>query len=1125
MWNPEGDIMLSCDWAQRRNAYDFLVIGSGYGGAITAARIRTANLNPKPSLAILERGREWPIGSFPETLDGVLGATRNDLNPLGLYDFLDYRDISVIKGSGLGGTSLINANVAIVPDREVFALAGWPRSIDYDELLTYYERARQVLDAGPHPRATELGKVKALDRRAQQIGTQARGLNIAVNFHINGKNPHGVEQQPCTDCGDCVTGCNFGAKNTLYMNFLPMARNAGAEIYTQTKVEWLEKLLSGGWRVHGRHYRDNGSDESFTLEAGNVILAAGSINSTEILLRSQMHGLSVSPRLGTGFSGNGDFFGLAYNGDPATDVLGYGRKQPKAGDAPPPGPTIVGVVRYNGSAPVDRRIAVEDLSFPSAYVLGAKAAFAALRGEDTVAGNEDAQRRRALQDLNLLDVYNRDGALNHTMLYLVMGQDDARGTMIFDAPWHEPDGRMRIEWDGAGRQVVFTRINEELRRHARALSANFIANPLWSVFQSGHLITAHPIGGVPIGEDCQQGAADPYGRLFSADGDVHKGLFVADGSLIPSALGVNPFLTISALAERVAERKIRELGGDAYPAPPKPVSIPVVDPVEAASWSEGQVERVFSRSDTLPIATMLNQGGPPKIDLQKGLIRNDSHWKGFFPKGHILNAMSSALFTGFRKEFHEENGRYTGITSDTDGRIRARNSIEEVRIDKPSGTLEPGRYILLRYLDFPWQGYYDVFKIINEDLLLGRVYLGEFPKGTRVVSFPMTRAYALNQMTVADHRALYASAQTPTKQDLAGLWRMDVISNANQAGGVAWLQLDLKPDGRLESKYQMMGLFEGLVIPSFARDHFQLNDFTIFHDEIRKLDDKMLIGKWVTDLPPVLSQLLGASSLGIFHSDAGGQFGFYYTLTRVAGEALPTNTLLRPLLDASLPDGLSLTFNEEMVGCYAQGAAEPPPAVDAPNTVECRFNVKITARDINEFIDGYEHEAALEGTITFGNFEGRGPVTFTIDASNSRFNYLRVKPETAVAELCYHIEFRSAEGREYVFDGRKQMQRSGGDAIPDALGDFTTLFSHVYERRAGALSHLGTAYLKFRTFEDLAAVANLAGFLRSFQVSGTSDPLLRLQAQMRFLAFTAQFLGREYDPLAADFIRRATAKP
>ena len=218
------------------------------------------------------------------------------------------------------------------------------------------------------------------------------------------------------------------------------------------------------------------------------------------------------------------------------------------------------------------------------------------------------------------------------MLYLVMGLDDARGTMNFDAPWFEPDGRMTIEWDNAGQQILFTRMNEELRRHARALSANFISNPTWSVFQTRHLITAHPLGGCPMGEDYQHGAVDEFGRVFSGDGSVHDGLFVADGSLIPSALGVNPFLTISAIAERIAERKIRDMQRRRIPEAEHRGQHGGIDPLDVIGWSEPSLERLFRRSTTLPIDKIVNKGGPPQPDIATRTVRNDGYWKGFFPQ-------------------------------------------------------------------------------------------------------------------------------------------------------------------------------------------------------------------------------------------------------------------------------------------------------------------------------------------------------------------------------------------------------------------------------------------------------------------------------------------------------------
>lgn len=1123
--------MLSKNWDHRKPLYDFIVVGSGYGGAITAARIAAANLNPKPLVCILERGREWPVGSFPDTIEGIAGEIRSDINPLGLHEFLTYRDISVWKGNGLGGTSLVNANVAIVPDAEVFDSLGWPKSLNRAELMPYYQRVRETLDANPHPNALGLPKVQALKRRADQIGREVLALDIAVNFHPDGPNKHGVPQKKCTNCGDCITGCNVGAKNTLYMNYLPMAADAGAEIFTQCKVEWVEKLTGGGWRIHGRRYRSKSRTEKFTFDAANVILSAGSINTTEILLRSEMHALSVSPRLGSGFSGNGDFFAIAYNGDYRTQVLGFGNHLNHLRASSPPGPTIVGAVRYNTGVPVDQRITVEDLSFPKGLVEGAARLFLTQPGVDTDTGDETQERARALQDSDPFAEIQADGALDHTMMYLVMGIDDARGSMVFEKTLFEPDGRMRIEWDDAGRQVVFTRINEELRRHSRALGATFIENPTWSFLNLRHLVTAHPIGGCPIGEDHIQGAVDEFGRVFAGDGSVHSGLFVADGSLLPSALGVNPFLTISALSERIAERKVREMQGEAYPAPKVSVSLSGIDPVEAAGWKEAELERLFGRAESQGIDVMLNSG-KREIDAARRTVHNDEYWKGFFPRGHILNAMSAVIFTGFKKRFFKQGKKYAGVTSDTDGRINARNSLEELNLKKQTGDLKPGRYILLRYVDPPWQGYYDVFKVINENLLIGRVYLGEYPNGIRMFTFPMTRSYGFSAMTVEDHRQLFASGTVPAKEELNGAWRMDVISNANQAGGLAWLSFDLKPDGRLESRYHLMGLMEGLVTPTFVADHFRLDDFTDFHDEIRKIDNDLFIGKYVTELPAAVAGLLPASSLGLLHveGDDRKRFGMYYLLTRAEKTDVPTTTLLRPLLETHLPDGLGMVFDEEMEGWYSPGvftsgpgrkgdleiAARIPDSGKPAGGSDCRFDLRMTVRDLNEFIDGAEHEARASGSISFEQFEGRGPVTFPVDDRRSYFNYLRINPATGEAEMRYHLEFRSDDGRAFTFEGRKYMQKddSGGPrAMREVLDDYTTLYCHVYEDGTQGRRELGTGYLKFRTFEDIFAVGNLAGFLRSFQVTGTDDPLLQLRGQARFLAFTGQFVQQEYDPV------------
>ena len=1106
--------MFTSNWADRKKSYDFVVVGSGYGGAITAARIATANLNPRPSVCILERGKErWPGNHrFPDTLDGLAEELRSDVNPDGVFELLQYRDITVWKGCGLGGTSLINANIAATPDPEVFDQGAWPRELRWEHLRPFYDLARKTIGARPDPRAWTFSKVKAMDRRAQQLGLHAVPLDLAINFDGTGLNEYGVPQRPCRACGNCTTGCNRLAKRTLYMNYLPMARNAGAAIFVQKKVKWIEHIPGGGWRVHGED-DEGGQAWPFTLDAANVVLAAGSINSPEILLRSETHGLRLSPRVGSRFSCNGDFFGLAYNSDMRTNVSGFGARELPAGmDAP--GPAIVSAIHYNGTARVGDRFQIEDLSIPSAYLAAARQTFPLLQREDSDAGDEAEEQRRIERDRRNGEDPDPDGALNHTMFYLVMAIDDARGRMVFDTS-HDPDGELRVVWDDAGRQRIYTALNEELRRHARALGASYIANPLWSFLDIRHLITAHPIGGCPIGEDYEQGAVDRFGRVFTNGGAVHEGLFVVDGSLIPSSIGVNPFLTISALAEQIAERKIRQLAGEAYPQPAQPVTGHGLDPLEVVEMEEAELERLFRNRPTLDIGTIVNSG-QRKIDVASGIIENDTCWRGFFPREHILNAMSAALFTGFRKTFQKEDGGYLGVTSDTDGRIRARNTLEEVTVGPDSGDLEPGRYLLLRYTDPPWQGFYDLLKVVQNDLVIGRVYLGAFPNGVRLFTFAMTRVYRLSQMTAEDHRELYKLGAAPSPAELAGAWRMDVLSNANQMRSLAFLTFDLKPDGRLESRYQVAGLLEGLITPKFLKDHFELSDFTPFHDEIRKLGSDSLVGKYVTELPESLGPLAPEGSLGLLHFEEGGRFGFYYLLTRADQNRAPVNTILRPFLDVHLPDGLGMTFDEEMVGWYAPGQGDPQ-AEKPAGGVDCSFRLHMTVRDLNEFIEGRAHEARAKGDIRFGGFDGHGPAAYEVDEKRSWFNYLTVNPQSGEAEMRYYLQFATGTGKRFLFDGRKYMQKdrpAGQDAAREVLDDYTTLYARVYDVNAQEPKQVGTAYLKFRTFEDIAAAGSLLNFLASFQVTGTDDPLLRSQGLLRFLAFTAQFIEQEYDPLA-----------
>ena len=538
---------LETPWTQRHERYDVLVIGSGYGGAITAARL---SAQPDRTVAVLERGQQWPVGSFPDTPAAAASALRlPGINPSGLFELCGSRDMTVLQGCGLGGTSLINGNVAIAPDADVFDDPRWPAELTLETLQPYYDAARQMLGVAPHPNARQFTKYQTLQQRARAAGRNAEPVPIAVNFAARGPNAQGVMQSACIDCGDCMTGCNVGAKNTVAMNYLPLAASNGADIFTNVEIQYLQRGGSLGWRAEGVRHLPFGQTEPVDIEAATIVLAAGSLGSTGILLRSRERGLSSSPRLGDGFNGNGDFIAIAYNGDEPQDTLGFGNRSNSPLRPNAPGPAVIGAVRYDPTGAANQRFLVEDLAFPSAMLASLLQLAPLAPGEDTDTGDEAAEFGRALLGRPSRP-FDSNNALAHSLPLIVMGRDTIRGRIILSE-----DNAATVDWPSENNRVPSVEIiNAELREYAALLGAIYLSNPLWQLSDRRSLVTAHPLGGCPMGESIETGACNANGQMFDDEGALIDGLFVADGSIIPTALGANPLLTISALAERIATK-------------------------------------------------------------------------------------------------------------------------------------------------------------------------------------------------------------------------------------------------------------------------------------------------------------------------------------------------------------------------------------------------------------------------------------------------------------------------------------------------------------------------------------------------------------------------------------------
>lgn len=531
--------------------YDAVVVGSGYGGGTAASRLARMGFK----VAVLERGREYLPGEYPtnplqaQRETQISAAGKRIGSATSLFDLRLGSDVHVVLGCGLGGTSLINANVCLTPDFLVFEDDAWPTPVRSDHWLNVgYHRAKEMLAPNPLPAEFNPLKLRALEAAAKAFDRPVERVPLHIAFS-DGATAAGVRQPACTHCGDCMGGCNVGAKTTVHSTYLADAANHGAQIFTHVLVRAVEPSGDGRWRVvYVRQDETSRTVPVRMVTARFVVLAGGTLGSTEILMRSRERGLSVSDRLGKGFSTNADAIAFGYNNTMPVNAIGVGH--PPRKDVPRPGPAVTGLIDFRRRQDPPDRLAIVEASVQSAmaallpFVLPA----GAMAGTSTQSGlsNAIAELQRTMQSV-LQGAYT--GAVHNTQVFLAVGHDGAGGELSLK------NDQVAITWPDALKNPVCERINATLEKAVAATGGTYVPNPVSNKLLGGNPMTVHPLGGCGMGEDRTRGVVDHKGRVFDADPGkpadaVHEGLFVMDGATVPRSLGVHPLLTITALAER-----------------------------------------------------------------------------------------------------------------------------------------------------------------------------------------------------------------------------------------------------------------------------------------------------------------------------------------------------------------------------------------------------------------------------------------------------------------------------------------------------------------------------------------------------------------------------------------------
>jgi cholesterol oxidase len=514
--------------------YDVLVIGSGFGGSVTALRLTEKGY----TVGVLEAGARFEDGDYPTTnfnvkkylfapAAGCYGIQRIDM----------VKDCMIVAGAGVGGGSLVYANTLYEPLEAFYRDPSWSHITDWkSELAPYYDQAKRMLGVNEYPYRTPADDVMEKVATDMGVGDTFHPTPVGVFFGGPGQpggeqvaDPYfggaGPERHTCLNCGECMTGCRHNAKNTLVKNYLYLAEQAGAVVHPLTTVTRVVPQDGGGYRIDARWTKAKLSRRTAvkTFTADQVVFSAAALGTQKLLHKLKGEGdlPRISERLGVLTRTNSEAILGALAPDLSTDYT-------------------EGVAITSSWHP-DEHTHIEPVRY------GRRHNFMALMQTVLADQKDDEARWRTwakelwTQRAHALDLYDFKHWSERTVIALVMQTLDNSITTVRKKT---PFGWVMSSKQGHGEPnpTYIPVAYEAVRRMAEVMGGTpggNVGEPLNAP------LTAHFIGGCTIGDSAETGVVDPYQRMYG-----HPGLHVVDGSAISANLGVNPSLTITAQAER-----------------------------------------------------------------------------------------------------------------------------------------------------------------------------------------------------------------------------------------------------------------------------------------------------------------------------------------------------------------------------------------------------------------------------------------------------------------------------------------------------------------------------------------------------------------------------------------------
>ena len=835
---------------------DVCVIGSGAAGAIIAQKLAAAG----KSVVLLEKGGYYDGESMNQRENDMISLLWKNSGA----NFTSNLKIAIAQGSCLGGSTVINDAVCFrIPD---IVIRQW------NDLGVNI--SKQEWDYANDEISNRINITKVTEEELNENAKKLRKACSITRINDNPVTKHDVNErncgpswtdpslQSCVQCGFCHLGCHYNTKQSMLVTYIHDALQSNHDFIAYCNCDVKKIIHSEGVAVgvEGSFVDGTGNEKyRIRVNAKVIVVSAGAIASSNILQRSGVANKNIGE-------------GLALH--PAPFVMGHFKEKIYGNRGIPMSYTchefgVTNGVRKGG-------FLIESIFLPIFQMALAIPNF----------GLDHARLMAEYNNYALAGIMVRDDSVgkiiktfgdNPKVLYELTDDtidDMARGMAILARMWFEAGADYVIS---SHSDVPEIRSEQEIPRLEKAIHDNPDGLRVGS---------AHPQGGNKIGDDPEKAVVNSDCKVFG-----FKNLYVCDASVFPTALGVNPQLTVMALASLTADKISANwpsnitvsdsIGNTCEISQPQYCLTETLGEMFAVTEHKQQLFEKLENSKSNEIVP----GDNWRFDKDKLIIFNDRYWKGFY--GRDVNVMTTGLrmFGGFYKRFRKlDSESFGGVTKPFEVPVFAKSLAKQKEL--PGF----GKIIHLEYEDAPYNQAYDILKMVDENTILGKAFLGQFGRGQLLFDFSMSKKYHIDFMGEDDLSTLFYSekySHTPTKDEMVGRWEGMLVSDSFVSPRSQIFDFEYDGSDEYQMYYNFAGLIGGYSDISANKDLFRFDDFTPFHDELRMIRHDLVLGKWVTSWSLLPGNQFSINELQNMINSGASQFQVLNSIYKIFNLRIP----------------------------------------------------------------------------------------------------------------------------------------------------------------------------------------------------------------------------------------------